>query len=139
MSKLTSGKLLEVWGDTVNFGQLLIGICMGSIGGFGIYYIGKLLISANYPHVSKSLQDSYSLLIGMLGCLLMGFIVGKLFKPKREFSETDFVMDVEALVQENHLDLEKEEEYLKTVSPQVLTEMRTLNIESIFKPSATKK
>ena len=123
---------ITVWGDTVNFRELLIGLLLGALAGFGSYRGALWLLNSTHPDMAKGLLMGYALLFGISGCLLAGGVAAKVFKAKRIFIEDDSSIDMQATLHELKLDLRRESEYLKAVPPDVIAEMHELQIYELF-------
>lgn len=80
-------ELVEVWGDTVSFPALLKSILIGAVLSISCFYLSKWLLGQWVE--DKNLAHAYSMLCGLLGCILSGFICSILFKPKREILESN--------------------------------------------------
>lgn len=82
-----SGDLVEVWGDTVSYAQLVKAILIGIVLSTATFYLGRWFL---LPRVSEpALAHAYSMLFGLFGCLLAGFVCAKMFSPKREILQPD--------------------------------------------------
>jgi len=123
----------EIWGDTVDLRHLLMAMLIGIVVSLTCYFIGLKYIVANYSHLAKNLSDAYALLIGIVGCLLSAVISAKLFKPKRILNEEKFSTEqLYKVLEELNIDQNQEAEELKTVSPQVVAEMKSLQLYDLF-------
>lgn len=80
-------ELVEVWGDTVSFPALLKSILIGAVLSVTCFYLSKWILVQLVA--DKNLAHAYSMLCGLLGCILAGFICSILFKPKREILESN--------------------------------------------------
>jgi cytochrome c biogenesis protein CcdA len=133
----------EVWGDTVDLRHLSIAIVIGIAVSLTFYLVGLKFILRSLPKTPQSLTQAYALLIGILGCLVSAVVSTKLFPPKRTLRENQFnAQEREAALSELQIDWEKEREELKTLSPQIVAEMKELQIYEIFaepKPKTTGK
>ena len=123
---------MTIWGDTVNFKQLLLGLVGGALMGYVSFIGGTAYLEAYHSGLGKSLMQGYSLLFGVGGSVLAGIIAGLIMKPKRIFHEEGFQLDKQLVLRELNLDLKKEAEYLKTVPPEVVGEMRKLELLGLF-------
>jgi len=76
-----AGRLVEVWGDTVDQRHLGCAIAIGvaiSLGGFlGANHV--LAASVSRPELART----YAMLAGLVGCVIAGVVCAFLFKPKR--------------------------------------------------------
>jgi len=123
---------LVVWGDTVNFKQLLLGMVVGAVLSYASYAGGLSYLKHYHPSLNKGLLMGYALLFGVGGCVIVGIIAARIFKPKRIFCEEDFNLDKEKVLGELNLDLEKEAKYLLTTPRDVVAEMQELGLYHLF-------
>lgn len=78
------GRLVEIWGDTVDIRHLSCSITIGISVSMAAYLGAKyLLLSITTPE----LVHAYSMLAGLGGCILSGVISAIFFAPKREIIE----------------------------------------------------
>lgn len=124
---------ITVWGDTVEFRDLVLGIVAGAVFSFIGSYYGKKYVSFHLSHTSAGLAKGYALLIGIVVSLLVAAVVALVYKPKRIFNEQETQLDRDAFVEQYHLDLAKEAECLKTTSADTLSEMKELGLYAVFK------
>lgn len=127
-----SRELLSIWGDSVDFKELLIGMLIGAIVGFLTFYGGTILMKSLYPDMGEGLRKGYSLLIGVTGCLAVGAGAAVAFKPKRIFREDSLNIDESTILKELNIDLEQEMLHLHTVPADVIAEMHTLGLYELF-------
>ena len=125
-------EFITVWGDTVDYRDLVLGIVAGSIFSFIGSYYGKKYVSSHFAGTSAGLVAGYGLLIGIIVSLLVAVVVAFTCKPKRIFNEQETQLDRDAFVEQYHLDLAKEAEYLQSTSPDTISEMKELGLYSIF-------
>jgi hypothetical protein len=131
--QISSPELADIWGDTVNMKHLGGAMIIGVVLGFGFYWLGLQVIKAYYPAMQGSLQQAIALLVGIAGCLLAAVISAKLFPPKRTVTEQEFSADDrERVLLELQVDMAQEAEDLKTMSPEILAEMKELQLDSVF-------
>lgn len=123
---------LIVWGDTVDFKQLIIGLFVGSLVGYLSFIGGHAYLINNHSDLTKGLLMGYSLLFGVGGCLVIWLITAAIFKPKRIFHEEGFVVDQELVLRELNIDVKKETEYLKEVPAEIIVEMKKLELHDLF-------
>lgn len=123
----------DVWGDTVNLRHLASGMVIGIVISLA-FYIGALkLIQGNFPKLPVNLMTAYSLLMGIVGCIISAVVSAKLFKPKRTLNEEEFSeADRNIILDELKVDRAKEAEELKTVEPAVVAEMKSLQLYELF-------
>lgn len=123
----------DIWGDTVDLRHLAGGMIIGVVVGLGFYLTGLAVIKANYPQLPANLSTAYALLVGIVGCLIAAAISAKLFPPKRTLKQGEFSLsDREAVLEELQIDRKREREELQSVSPEILTEMKELQLYNLF-------
>lgn len=132
-------EFLTVWGDTVDFKELLVGLVVGAIAGFVSYYGGLLAIKHLFPQMPQGLMMGYSLLIGVTGCLAVGVVAAIMIKPKRIFKEDDKHIDKAMVLKELNVDLEQEAMVLNSVPADVIAEMHKLGLYELFYGSLNRK
>ncbi|KAA5828370.1 hypothetical protein F1721_28420 [Saccharopolyspora hirsuta] len=76
---------VQVWGDAVNPKHLWISVLLGAATGLGALLAAGAALRGT--SVSPELQDGYSLLAGLLGCIVAAVVCAKLFPPKRTVRE----------------------------------------------------
>jgi len=123
--------LAEVWGDTVVLKELLLASLIGIILTMAGYLIGRSVFS-NLSGLDEGLVKGYSLMVGILGCVLSGVISAILFKPKRIVEEQYEGGDIEDILKFGGVTLEEEIEALQSVDPQILAEMRSLQLSGLL-------
>lgn len=121
----------EVWGDTVVIKELFTAVIIGIVLTMAFYLLGTKLFVGN-PNIEVSLAKGYSLLIGIVGCLLSGVISAKLFKPKRNVEEKLERGEVDEILKLAGMTIEEEAEALGKVSPQIIAEMEDLEMWSFL-------
>lgn len=124
----------EIWGDVVDIKNLACAIIIGLVVSVTFYIVGLQVIHSMMPDLSESLNKAYGLLIGMVGSLLSALISAKLFKPQRIVNEGEGYVEEDqyAVLKELGVDLEKEAELLKAADPQIIAEMKELEIYDLF-------
>lgn len=126
-------KYADVWGDTVDVRHLSLAIVLGIVGSLSCYILGLSIIQSNFPQIAENLSKAYALLIGIFSSLLCACISTKLFKPKRILKEKNFSEEDRNLVlEELHIDRDKEAEALKTVEKVIIEEMKNLQLYELF-------
>lgn len=129
----------DIWGDTVNLNHLAGGLAIGIILGLGSYLLGLNFLKATYPKLPANLLTAYSLLVGIVGCLIAAVISAKLFTPKRVLNQGQFSdEDRLAVLEELQVDREKEKEELKQVDAECVAEMKELQLYDLFTGNADK-
>lgn len=79
------GRLLEIWGDTVDSRHTTWAIALG-IGVSVPLYLGSEYLFSRMVE-DATVAGTYALLVGLVGCLLAGFAGALLFPPKRVVTE----------------------------------------------------
>ncbi|QVJ03286.1 hypothetical protein KGD82_14830 [Nocardiopsis eucommiae] len=79
------GRLLEIWGDTVDSRHTIWAIALG-VGLTVPLYLGAELLFSRLVD-DATVAGTYALLVGLVGCLLAGFVGALLFAPKRVVTE----------------------------------------------------
>jgi len=130
----------DVWGDTVDLRHLAIAMILGIAVSMTCYIAGLSYIKASLPKLAANLKTAYALLFGIGGCLISAVLSAKLFAPKRSLKEDAFTPeDREAVLAELQVDREREAEDLKAVSPEIVDEMKELQLYDLFAASGGKK
>jgi hypothetical protein len=125
-------QLLNIWGNTVDFSQVLWGVAGGAVLGY-VSLIGGLRYLAKYHSgLQKDLAMGYALLFGVAGCVLAGLIAGRLFPPKHIYHEEEVSTDRLAVLKELKVDMRLEAEYLKHAPEKVIQEMKALQLYDLF-------
>ncbi|MBF0528647.1 MAG: hypothetical protein HQK55_05130 [Deltaproteobacteria bacterium] len=125
--------LADVWGDTVDLKHLALAMVIGVVISLTFYLLGLMYLQNSYPNLTKSLMTAYALLIGILGCLSSAVVSAKFFKPKRSLNEDHFSeKDRNAVLDELQIDREKEAEELKSVGPEIIAELKNLELYELF-------
>lgn len=136
----TSPLLADIWGDTVNLKHLGAAMAIGVALGFTFFWSGLQVVKAQYPDIQASLQSAVALLVGILGCLLAAVVSAKLFPPKRSLSEQSFsIEDRERVLNELQLDRAAEAEDMKVMPPDILAEMKELQLDEVLGRPQTDK
>lgn len=131
-------ELVEVWGDTVGFSSLVKSILIGAVLSVSFFYSSQWLL--NQIVENPTLAHAYSMLCGLVGCILAGFICSILYKPKREILESeDQSMEwFESLIDE----WEKEGKSIGSVHglpEKIVGELKELNLYDTFVAHAQKR
>ena len=126
-------RLVNIWEDTVDFRELLIGLAGGSALGFVAYSLSLRAFTAYLPGQAPGLIKGYALMGGIVGCVCAAVIVALLVKPKRNFRHADDgPIDRAALLRGLALDPDEERRALESASPKVIREMQDLQIYDLF-------
>ncbi|MEN6412260.1 MAG: hypothetical protein ABFC84_05765 [Veillonellales bacterium] len=123
---------ISVWGDTVDFKELLIGMFAGAMIGYASFAGGIWFLRQFFSSLPKGLFMGYALLFGIAGCLIAGGVAAKAFKAKRIFLEDSSCVDLRTTLEDLNLDLSREAEYLKYVPADVQEEMKELQLYQLF-------
>lgn len=130
-------RLVNVWEDTVDLRQLLIGLACGSALGFASYAGAIRALTVTFPDQTASLIKAYALMAGIAGCIVAAILVAVIVKPKRVLCETEQgLRDQAALLQELALNLDDERRALEGASPQLIREMQQLQVYDLFTESS---
>lgn len=130
--------LAEVWGDTVVLRELLLASILGIVLTMSGYLIGRYIFG-QMPNIEEGLAKGYSLMIGIIGCVVSAIISANLFKPKRVVEEQFEVDNIEEIIKFGGMTLEEEIEALQNVDPQVLREMEELNLKGLLQLKDAKR
>lgn len=124
-------KYTEVWGDTVVITELLAAsaICIAATMVF--YFVGTGVFVGR-EGMEIGLAKGYSLLIGILGCILSAIVCAKLFKPKRVVEERLEQEDILHVLEAAGISPEEEAEALATVDQEIIKEMEDLELYSLL-------
>jgi len=126
-------RLFNIWEDTVDLRQLLIGLACSSTLGFASYAVAIRAFTAYFPGQTPGLIRGYALMAGIAGCVMVAAIIATVFKPKRWLREADDgPNDRSALIREFALDPEEERRALETASPKLIREMQELQLYDLF-------
>lgn len=126
-------RLLNIWEDTVDLRELLIGIACGSASGFAAYILSLRFFQAQLPDETPALVKGYGLLGGILGCVVAAVVIAVVFRPKRVLQESEVgPADPGEILAALGLDPEEERAALEQASPKVLREMQQLRIHDAF-------
>lgn len=131
-------KYAELWGDRVVLSQLLI----ASIIGITLTMLFYLLASKYFlmqPNLDEGLAKGYSLMIGILGCILSGIISSKLFKPKRIVIENADHFDINDAIKTAGSTLEQEAKAIQHISKQSVDEMKVLGLDALLEIKSDKE
>ena len=84
---MSQSRYLEVWNDTVDFRHMVGGIALGVALAVPTFLVPDHFLAAGAGE--GSLGHSYSLLAGIVACVVAAVVTGLLFKPKREVTEAE--------------------------------------------------
>lgn len=125
--------LAEVWGDTVDLGDLAKAIAIGAVVSLAAYLIAGRVFPAFVaaPDVARS----YAMLVGLIGCVAGGAICARIFRPKRIVTEQAAVTLAPA-GDDSDLEGSWSAEAEATLPASVLAEMRELGLARGVRPDA---
>ncbi|KYD07936.1 hypothetical protein [Heyndrickxia sporothermodurans] len=100
------GQFIEILGDTTSSKQLIVAILMSVVVSLGGYKLGQYI----FPKIaSPQMVNSYSLLLGIAGTVIVLFLNAVLFKPKRILVEDEISNStMEDVFKDLQLDIDEE-------------------------------
>jgi len=129
-SDIDTSHLVEVWGDTVDSRHLAWSVVLGVGISLGAFLIANRIF-ALFVH-DAAMSRAYSMLVGLLACIVAGAVCARLFKPKRRVvEETADGARLQSVLDE----LAAEPGGLGTVAdlpPAVVAEMKELGLYDLF-------
>lgn len=136
MKKDNDSYYVEILGDTVSPTNVLLSILISIVLGLGGFLLGKNL----FPTIAdETMVDSYSLLLGILGCVVALVLCAFLFRPKRILTEAQTDKEsARKLLADLQVDLDEEQEVIKN-DPTTRKEMEDLQLIDIFTPEEREK
>lgn len=122
---------VEILDDTVSPTNVLHSIIISIVLGLGGFLIGQSF----FPSVAtEKMVDSFSLLLGIAGCVIALVLCAFLFRPKRILTESDTDREsVKKLLEDLQVDPQEELDVIKN-DPAIRKEMEDLKIIDIFTP-----
>lgn len=124
-------KYIEIWGDTVDLKELVYASIIGVVMTMTMFLIGRRIF-LNMDNIDLGLANGYSLLFGVLGCILSGIISAKLFKPKRIIEERHNKEDILDIISAAGMTLEEEIEALSNLDPEIIEELEELELYGLL-------
>lgn len=124
-------KYIEIWGDTVDLKELVYASIIGVVMTMTMFLIGRRTF-LNMDNIDLGLANGYSLLFGVLGCILSGIISAKLFKPKRIIEERHNKEDILDIISAAGMTLEEEIEALSNLDPEIIEELEELELYGLL-------
>lgn len=99
-------QFIEILGDTINSKQLIIAIILSVTTSLGGYQLGQYI----FPKITDSqMVNSYSLLLGIAGTVIVLVLNAALFKPKRVLLEDEVSGNtMEDVFKDLQLDIDEE-------------------------------
>ena len=126
-------RLVNIWEDTVDLKELLLGLACGSAFGFASYAVSLRAFTAYLPGQQPSLIKGYALMAGIAGCVMAASFIAAVLKPKRSLRETtQGPVDRAGLIRDLALNPEEERRALETAPPRLIREMQQLQIYDLF-------
>lgn len=126
-----SRSYVEVWGDTVILNELFFSAVIGIVLTMAGYLIGVNYFSG-IENLDPGLIKGYSLMTGIIGCIIAAVISAKLFKPKRIVEEKFEQEEIEKIIAAAGMTVEEEVEALSLLDEETLEEMRQLELYSLL-------
>ncbi|GFN35077.1 hypothetical protein [Tepidimicrobium xylanilyticum] len=124
-------KYIEVWGDTVDLKELVYASIIGIVLTMGMFLIGRKIF-LNMNNINLDLVNGYSLLFGVLGCILSGIISARLFKPKRIIEVRHSKENTEEVISAAGMTVEEEIEALSNIDSQIIKELEGLKLYGLL-------
>lgn len=120
---------VEVIGDTVYGRHLIITITLS----ISLSLIGFLIGKQIFPNIApEQMVNSYSLMLGIAGSLIVLIANTLMFKPKRILNETPSTSaEISEVYKELHFDIEEERESIKN-DPVIAKELKDQGIYDMF-------
>lgn len=136
MKKDKESYYVEILGDTVSPANVLLSVLISIVLGMGGFLLGK----SYFPSIAEeTMVDSYSLLLGIAGCVIGLVLNAILFRPKRILTEDQADREsTRKLLTDLQVDLDEEQEVLKN-DPAIRKEMEDLQLIDIFTPEKKEK
>lgn len=122
---------VEVWGDTVVLKELFFASVIGIVLTMAGYSMGVNYFSGQ-ENLDPGLVKGYSLMTGIIGCIIAATISAILFKPKRVVEERVEQEEIEKVIIAAGLTLEEEAEALESLDEETLEEMRQLELHNLL-------
>jgi hypothetical protein len=125
---------VSLWGDTADFRHSLMAMTIGAVLGLGAYLVGLRILQQALTETDASLVKAYALLCGLAGCLAAGALSARLFAPKRTVGEGEEQGQEgkRKLLEEMNLDPDEEARELENLPPEVVREMKELDLYDLF-------
>lgn len=115
----------SVWSDIVDVNGLKWAVVLGSVIGLGFYFLGYFILNKYVKALDPQLIKGYSMILGVLGCILAGIISSILFKPQRILEETSPTKkDLIEVLDEYGIKFEEEIQALEELSPREKIELK---------------
>jgi hypothetical protein len=117
-------KYVEVWEDTVSIRDLVYSILLSLVLGFVFYLLCYRIIS-KVEGIDQNLLKGYSLIGGVIGCILAGIISSIIFKPKRIIEDsTTTSEDILSVIKDHNISLEQEKEFINQLDKETIEELK---------------
>lgn len=121
----------SVWGDTVKLEHLGAATVLGIVLTLSFYFIGLSLFSGR-PGLNPDLAKGYSMMIGVIGCVISGVISATLFRPKRVIVEKAQRAELPEILAATGTTLEEEREALQSLDAETLAELEELGLKGFL-------
>ncbi|MDN5299129.1 MAG: hypothetical protein PWP51_1682 [Clostridiales bacterium] len=131
MDQHSDKRLAEVWGDTVVLKELFMASVLGIVLTMAGYILGRSYFGS-IEGLDVGLQKGYSLMVGILGCVVSAVISAKLFKPKRIVDEQFENDSIEEIVKFAGMSMAEEIEAIKDVDPEIVAELEALQLKAML-------
>ncbi|MFP7223936.1 hypothetical protein [Priestia filamentosa] len=129
VNKAETKQYIEILGDTVVPKNLLYSVLISICFSLGGYFLGQVIFPL---FAGERMVSSYSLLLGIAGCLMGLVINSRLFKPTRILNEAEATQeDIHEIFKDLQLNPEEEYEMIKK-DPVTKKEMEELGIIDKF-------
>lgn len=129
VNKAETKQYIEILGDTVVPKNLLYSVLISICFSLGGYLLGQVIFPL---FAGERMVSSYSLLLGIAGCLMGLVINSRLFKPTRILKEAEATQeDIDEIFKDLQLNPEEEYEMIKK-DPVTKKEMEELGIIDKF-------
>lgn len=125
-------KYTQVWGDLVSLKELVIASILGIAITMGMFFLGQYIFHELVEGLDEALADGYSLLIGVSGVFISGFISAKLFKPKRIVIDKMETQGIEEVLKAAGITRDEEAAALAEASPEIIKEMEEIELYGLL-------
>jgi hypothetical protein len=126
-------QLVNIWEDAVDLRELLIGLAIGSAVGYAAYVLAFGALTRYFPDQGEGLIKGYSLLGGIVGCVVAAVLINLFVSPKRHVREADDgATGRTELLRTLGLDPKEERQALEDASPELIREMKQLQVYDLF-------
>ncbi len=130
--KNATPKYTKVWGDLVSLKELVIASILGIAITMGMFFLGQYIFNEVIDGLDPALANGYSLLVGVSGVFVSGFISAKLFKPKRIVIDKMERQGIADVLKAAGITPEEEAAALAEASPEIIKEMEDLELYGLL-------